>query len=90
MHHRTRHAAAPAFARAALFGVLAALHGVVVNLCALLVALTAIGLIADALISHGHPPLRFMLTTGVLFVAALAIGRLYERLLWWLSPDRPA
>ena len=90
MHHRTRHAAAPAFARAALFNLLAALHGAIVNVCALLVALTAFGLIAGALISHGRPPMRFMLTTGVLFVAALAIGRVYGRLLWWLSPDRPA
>ena len=53
-------------------------------------ALAAFGLIAGALISHGRPPMRFMLTTGVLFVAALAIGRGYARLLWWLSPDRPA
>ena len=86
MHHRTRHAAA----RAALFNLLAALDGAIVNVCALLVALTAFGLIAGALISHGHPPMRFMITTGVLFVAALAIGRAYARLLWWLSPDRPA
>ena len=90
MRDRTRPAAAPAFARAAVFNLLAALHGFVVNVCALLVALTAFGLIAGALISHGRPPMRFMLTTGVLFVAALAIGRVYARLLWWLSPDRPA
>jgi hypothetical protein len=90
MQDRTRNATAPAFVRAALFNILAALHGGVINVCAILVALSAFGLIAGALISHGHPPMRFMLTTGVLFVAALAIGRVYERLLWWLSPDRPA
>ena len=90
MRDRIRQVAAPAFARAALFNFLAALQGVVVNVCALLVALTTFGLIAGALITHGRPPMRFMLTTGVLFVAALAIGRLYAHLFWWLSPDRPA
>ena len=75
---------------AILFRVLILFRGLVAGVLEFVAGLAFLGLVCGLIIAHGHPPVRFAVTSLVIAISCSAIAGAYDRVLLWLEPHRPS